>query len=409
MKTELAEATETRSPRYQRRLEEILDRAAKVFNTQGVRGATLNDVADEVGVNLTSLRNYFPRREDLVAALVERSITRSLGRLKEASSEATVEARMKKLVHLHFRMRRQIREGVVSEVIQFADLRNMKSPYSDKIWPMYSEMFRGYRALLTTPEFRKDNRPAANARAQTLMAQLLRSLTWLPDYELMDFERVEERFLDILFNGIAAPGEPWAPQAIELPALKQQDKRSLESFLHAATQMINQQGYRGTSIKRVAEQLNVTKGSFYHHAEDKDELLAACCDRTVRILSEAQELAMSRTSRGLDQALTAAASLTRLQLTPDGSLLRNSALTSVKPETRQSMSRRMAIISQRFSDMIADGIKDGSCRPCNPHVAGHMIMALINSSEEIGPWVPGVNQENSADLYVRPIFRGLFA
>lgn len=409
MTTEAAEATEERSPRYQRRREEILDRAAVVFNRLGVRGATLSDVADDIGINLTTLRPYFPRREDLVAALVERTLVATLERIREAEPEPNREAKIRKVVALHFDYRRRVVEGKAPEFVQYADLRNMKAPYSDRIWPLYSEQFRGYRRLVSTKEESARDRATANARTQTVVAQVLRTLTWLPDYDLSDYGRVEERFIDILLNGIAAESEPWAPEVMELPTPKTQERRSLDSFLYAATQLINQQGYRGMSIKQLAEKLNVTKGSFYHHAEDKDELLAACCDRTVRILTEAQELALSTQKRGLDQALTAAASLVRLQLTPNGSLLRNSALTSVAPETRQSMSRRMAIISQRFSDMVADGIKDGSCRPCNPHLAGHMIMALVNSAEEIERWIPGVTQENSTNTYVRPVFRGLFS
>jgi tetratricopeptide (TPR) repeat protein len=48
------------------------------------------------------------------------------------------------------------------------------------------------------------------------------------------------------------------------------------TFLTAATRLINQRGYRGASVDKISQQLNVTKGSFYHHHETKEELIGAC-------------------------------------------------------------------------------------------------------------------------------------
>jgi AcrR family transcriptional regulator len=47
-------------------------------------------------------------------------------------------------------------------------------------------------------------------------------------------------------------------------------------FLRMATLTINQRGYKGASVHRIASGLNVTKGSFYHHNEAKDDLVLAC-------------------------------------------------------------------------------------------------------------------------------------
>ena len=54
----------------------------------------------------------------------------------------------------------------------------------------------------------------------------------------------------------------------------------LRAFLLAATRLINELGYRGASVQRIASELNVTKGSFYHHLDAKDDLVAACYRRS---------------------------------------------------------------------------------------------------------------------------------
>ncbi len=47
------------SRRFQAKREQILQAAARKFNQLGVRGATLEDIAVDVGMNLTSIRHYF--------------------------------------------------------------------------------------------------------------------------------------------------------------------------------------------------------------------------------------------------------------------------------------------------------------------------------------------------------------
>lgn len=42
---------------------------------------------------------------------------------------------------------------------------------------------------------------------------------------------------------------------------------------------MNEHGYLGASVQKISEHLNLTKGAFYHHLENKDDLIAACFQR----------------------------------------------------------------------------------------------------------------------------------
>ena len=53
-----------------------------------------------------------------------------------------------------------------------------------------------------------------------------------------------------------------------------------DAFLQAATFLINEQGYRGASVEKISARLNVTKGSFYHYNDNKDDLVANCFERS---------------------------------------------------------------------------------------------------------------------------------
>lgn len=397
------------SPRFQAKREQILQAAARKFNQLGVRGATLEDIAVDVGMNLTSIRHYFRKKEDLVAAGFLRSIEVHRARIDLSKPAGSPEARVRDFVRRYFDFRRRVRAGEEMDVMSFGDLRSLAEPHASEVWPKYVDLFRNVREIVADPDEIENHRHRVNARAHLLISQLIRSVYWLPEYPDSELDRVEARFTDVLLGGIAMPGAPQLDRMVELSEKAPPDKRSWESFLLAATRLINQQGYRGASVERIARQMNVTKGSFYHHIRAKDALVVACFNRNHLLLQEAQRLAVEQEKRGLEQAFAAAAALVRRQQTPAGPLLRNSALTSIDPDTRKQMLRQMDQIVVRFTDMLSDGIIDGSARPCDARVAGQMLMAMVNSASELKAWVPDLTADATAPLYCTPMFRGLFA
>ena len=74
-------------------------------------------------------------------------------------------------------------------------------------------------------------------------------------------------------------------------ALGDADGSATEAFLRAATALVNEQGYRGASVDKISARLNVTKGSFYHHNDNKHDLISECFDRTFAVVRRALSLA----------------------------------------------------------------------------------------------------------------------
>jgi AcrR family transcriptional regulator len=220
---------------------------------------------------------------------------------------------------------------------------------------------------------------------------------------------VEEKFTDILFNGLmtdrGAPDVVVAADATDAEA----GSTSWESFLLAATRLINEQGYRGASVDAIARKLNRTKGSFYHHVEGKGDLLAACFNRTLGVLRDAQKDAVASQRSGLDRARAATIALVRRQQTEAGPLLRSSALMSAEDDKREAMFRDLAGVVMHFCSMMTDGIVDGSVRACDARVAAEMIMVTVNSAAQIRNWTKDPTPEFAAEVYARPVFAGLYA
>ena len=137
--------------------------------------------------------------------------------------------------------------------------------------------------------------------------------------------------------------------------------------------------------------------------------MVACFNRTLGQLEDAQNQAIASETTGLAQAFASVSSLVRRQQTPSGPLLRNSALMSVDTIQREPMERQMAQVVTRFTDMVTDGHLDGSGRLCDARIAGEMLMVTVSSAAQLKGWASGSNADNAVDLYVRPMFNGLFA
>ncbi len=404
------EDTARRSSRFDRRKEEILNAAGALFNKHGLRDATLAVIAAEIGLNLKSLRYYFEKREDLVAAAFMRSIDLHRGLAETALAEDSVESRVRRFVRDYFALRASVQRGEVPEFVHFGDLRSLTPPHSEIAWPAYGEMFKAIRRLFVTRD--KDwGKSRLSASAHMLVSQLLWSVIWADEYLPEDAPRIAERLSDLLLHGIARAALPEADLARLATPLQPPDgapdRLSAHSFLRAATALINHCGYRGASVDRISAELKVTKGAFYHHNETRDGLVVACFEATFAQLRDAQNSALASEASGLAQVTAASVSLVTRQMRESGVLLRTSALTAVGPELRLRMSHELSRFTLRFHDMLNDGLIDGSVRPCNVHIAAEMVTAMVNSAEELARWVPDATAENAAGLYVRPLLDGL--
>ena len=71
-------STPRKSPSQERSrqtVERILDAAARIFHEHGYARTTTNDIADEAGLSIGSLYQYFPNKDALLVALTKRHIT----------------------------------------------------------------------------------------------------------------------------------------------------------------------------------------------------------------------------------------------------------------------------------------------------------------------------------------------
>ncbi len=407
----MGQAAVQSTDRFARKRESILDASTELLNSRGVKGLTLGTAASAVGLSTTSVTYYFRRKDDLAAAVMLRGVAELSEMVGEALGEATPEARLHALLRLYLERLRRAALGEAPPLPQLSDVRALSTPQRTEVSTAYLKLFRRLRQLFEAQELDWLTRGRRTARTHLLLEQLFWAVAWLPKYDPDDYGRVGERMFDILVGGLAAPASAWAPQPIAINDMVPQGRAELarETFLRAASRLINACGYRGASVDKISAELNVTKGSFYHHNDAKDDLVVACFEHTFEVMTRVQRLARTLEGDEWVRLSSAAAALAEYQLSEHGPLLRTSALSALPEPIRLEMVRQSDKVSDRFASMISDGIAESTIRPVDPFVAAQMLNATVNAAAELGFWVPGVSQKAAPAVFVRPLLTGLFS
>jgi AcrR family transcriptional regulator len=397
--------------RFERKREAILEAAARQFNARGLNGATLTDVAQGVGLTTASVTYYYRKKEDLAAACLLRAIELLDRLVGEAWAERTPAERLTRLIALYFAHLADVAEGRAPTDINFWDLRGMTGPQGAASQEAFVAVFRRVRELFQDRSGPALSRPEQNARAHLVFSALIATKGWAERFEPSDYPRAAARMADLLLNGLAGPGRAWAPPALDLAPDKPGDpgEAALERFLRAATELVNEHGYRGASVDRISARLNVTKGSFYHHNETKDDLVVACFRHTFEVTRRAHDKALLAADDGWTRLCAFAAALAAFQLSPDGPLLRVSALSAMAETLRPGLMAEMGRLSAKTAGLIADGIADGSIRAVDPVIAAEVVAGMVNAAAELGKWAPDAEADTAAELFARPLLTGVFA
>ena len=149
----------------------------------------------------------------------------------------------------------------------------------------------------------------------------------------------------------------------------------------------------------------MTKGSFYYHNADKGDLVGACFERTIAIMTEAQTRAAAKDGTGWERLCQSAGRLIEDNAAGRKRLLRTYALGALPRQRRGEIEQALERVAHRFAAVISDGIADGSIRPVDPLIAAELVMATISLSAYIEIWS---SADAVFDAYAIPAFTGLF-
>ena len=393
------------SRKYAERQARIITVATRIINRRGVSGMTLAQVASEMGMTPANIAYYFKTKEDLAVASFLTELPRLIG-IFDTNPEAPFPERVTGLIDTYFNYVCRIDRGLEAELVSPNDIRALNS---DDVSAVYANVFRSLRARAFGRLAATSNRQAGNALTHLLLAQLNWFQAWKFKLHPRDYERFGRRVGDVLMNGVV--NRVGAPDRLKLPnplpVSEPGEGVAKDAFLQAATELINEQGYHGASVERISARLSVSKGSFYHHVEAKDDLIRACFERTMEIIHATIAEAEAKTSSALDALALLAATLVHRQLSGESSLLRLSAGTTLPESLQANVYIEYNQIAVRIASMFSDGVVDGSIRPLDSYVAAEVFLGMVNAADELSYFVKDVNFDIVSKFYIEPLFLGI--
>lgn len=400
-------AASDQSPRFRQKRDRILDAAALLINERGLKGLTFGAVAEAVGLNTTSVTYYFKRKEMLAAAAIERTVDHLAALLEDAAAQPTPRDRVAHMLKSYLVQDGNARLGQARPLTILSDLRALEDPQRARLSEAYIHRISRKAAGL----FGEATDPLNRARAHVMLDGLFWSRAWLAKYSVGDYERIGHKMMQLFDHGILPDGARWtiAPPPRD-PQPGDGGEITPETYLRVATRLINERGYRGASVERIAGELNVSKGSFYHHLQGKDDLVLECFQRSYGRFSQAQRRAINLPGTHRDRLAAVVGDLLDIQFEATFPLVRITALQALPTELRRIVLARSDRMATRFAGMISDGIEEGSIRPLDPLIASQWLTGAINSAHDMRFWAAEQpDRTEAAALYAHPIAHGLFA
>ena len=157
---------------------------------------------------------------------------------------------------------------------------------------------------------------------------------------------------------------------------------SRATVIDTACQLFAGRGYRGTSMKDIAETLGVRASSLYNHVLSKQDILFAIMDKAMDRALDAQTEALAGVE---DVALQLRAATESLVLdflrNPAEVTVCNTEVRSLDPANRAAIVAKRDRYAGRVRAIIAAGGRSGRFQTENPQLAAFAVLEMGNGAK----------------------------
>ncbi len=390
-----------------------------LFNSKGSRATTLRDIAESLGLTKTSLYYYVKTKEELIyqcymAALEHHHST--LDRIEEQHSDPL--ARASAFFLQHFDNWALAREGQGLHVAALLEIASLKGDHRKEVEAQYIAMFKRLRQYLRDGiEQGKLRQCDATSATRAILGSVEWIFYWLHNIPTEEVANIAQQALDILANGLyPGPGE-FQRASVKLEASgsnqirgfdrEEQNRLKQEAFYKTGTWFFNKKGFNGASLDEIAEHLKVSKGAFYYHIKNKEDLLFNCYRYSLDIVEDIHKRSAVTEVNGLQKVELSCRQVFHAQNSEQGPLVRYNTITALPPPLRRKVLQRTNANNSIFESFIKAGIEDGSVRQVNTMVAQNLIAGAINASMDINLWRRVDDLDDAATDYFDIFFNGL--
>jgi AcrR family transcriptional regulator len=172
---------------------------------------------------------------------------------------------------------------------------------------------------------------------------------------------------------------PWLP--FESRRRARDEKR--DAVLRTAVQLFLEQGYHRATLNEVAERLNITKPALYNYFRSKEEILFECWAVGQERVDGFIAGINARGGTGLVKLRQLVHAYAENMATDHGASLVRFDPRDLSEKNSRIVRAGKKSIDRTFRKYIADGIADGSIKPCDPKMTAFAIAGSLNW---IGHW-----------------------
>jgi AcrR family transcriptional regulator len=157
---------------------------------------------------------------------------------------------------------------------------------------------------------------------------------------------------------------------------------SRATVIDTACELFAERGYRGTSMKDLAETLGVRASSLYNHVTSKQDMLFAIMDKAMDRALDAQEEALAGVADVSEQLRMATESLVLDFLrNPAEVTVCNTEVRSLDPANRDAIVAKRDRYADRVRAIIASGCQTGRFQTENPQLAAFAVLEMGNGAK----------------------------
>lgn len=402
---------------HQLKFQAILSEAAQLFNWQGSRATTLADIAGSMQLTKTCVYYYVKTKEDLIYQCYVSSCAMWLDHVQAANQlQGNGIEKIISLVKRHFYQYIDTLQGVGPHYALLSEISALDAEHAEDIMQRWSNIFADCQQMV---EQGIDEGLIEDLDPAVIVTGIFSILQWFPVWLNRSHganpEPVIEGVLDILVNGLSAQKHQFVD--IQFPQLsglqldsfdrEYQSHIKREAFYRVGAIYFNQKGYKGTSLDEIANSLDVTKGAFYYHIKNKEELLYQCFNRSLDVESRLLNKAGASQANGLKKIELSLRYLFNIQFSEQGPLIRYRVLPSLDEQHRKAVLKANKNNSKILGTYIDQGFADGTLRPMDVDIAQNVLSGAVEASPELANWIADIRSPEVSAAYFNLFINGL--
>jgi AcrR family transcriptional regulator len=185
-----------------------------------------------------------------------------------------------------------------------------------------------------------------------------------------------------------------------------------EQIEDVASALFSDRGYRATSMRDIARELDLQGGSLYAHIPSKEAVLASIVERAAERFHQAiQPIAQGPGSAAGRLRRMIGAHVRVVASSPQRAHVFLFEWVSLGEERREAVSRSRDAYEEQFTTVIAEGIASGELAHDDARMAAVFLLSAMNALAHWyrpdGPLGPEAIAEQYADLFLHGLGRGI--